>query len=73
MGSLINDDNSAFCLTTAFIHRDNKLKSYALEYVKREPQHRFLKPLLKTKEWKDLVVRDEQLSDSILDSIFDKS
>jgi hypothetical protein len=73
MGSLINEENSARCLTLAFIHRDSTLKNYALEFIKREPSHRFLKPVFKSAEWKTLVEQNNGLSDSILDVIFEKS
>ncbi|KAI6189494.1 hypothetical protein M3Y97_00014600 [Aphelenchoides bicaudatus] len=73
MGSHIDATNAAIVLTMGFKHQDSKLKKYALEFAKREPAHHHLKPILKNDTWKKFVADNDELSNTVLDSIFDKS
>jgi hypothetical protein len=70
MSATLNATNIASRLILAFENNGRLLKKYTLEYVTKRPSSKYLKPLLKSLEWKEFAVKQAEMSNEILNEIY---
>lgn len=61
--------NAAQRLITSFQKNDPNLKKYALAFVMRKPQSKYLLPVLESEQWKEFALERKDLSNEILKQI----